>query len=53
MILILSAISLAAGTALSCVLDYFPAQKMTIERCSGVMVIASLALIGGGLPLFR
>ena len=53
MILILSAISLATGTVLSCVLDHFPAQKISMERCSGVMVIASLALIGGGLPLFR
>ncbi|WP_158807334.1 hypothetical protein [Beijerinckia sp. L45] len=53
MILILSAVSLAAGTTLSCVLERFPTQKIAMERCSGLMVVTGLALIGGGLPLFR
>ena len=53
MIFVISAISLVVGTILSCALDRFPVQKLTIERCSGVMVLTGLALIGGGLPLFR
>jgi hypothetical protein len=53
MIFIISAVTLVAGTTLSCAYEHFPARKISIERCSGVMVLAGLVLIGGGLPLFR
>jgi hypothetical protein len=53
MVLVLSAISLVAGTTLSCAFEHFAIQKIAAERFSGVMLLTGLALIGGGLPIFR
>jgi hypothetical protein len=53
MILLMSAASLVTGTMLSCAVDRFPKQHIAVERYSGMMLVAGLALIGSGLPLFR
>jgi hypothetical protein len=53
MILILSVASLAVGTGLTWAPDRFPTQKIGLETCSGLLLVAGLMLIGSGLPLFR
>jgi hypothetical protein len=53
MVIVVSLFSLGSGTALACALDRFPKQSAMIEYCSGLMLVAGLALIGGALPLFR
>jgi hypothetical protein len=53
MVVLVSLFSLGSGTALACALDRFPKQSAMMEYCSGIMLIAGLALIGGALPIFR
>jgi len=53
MLIIMSALSLVGGTLLACGADKLHVDRAMLERCGGLMIILGLALIGGGLPLFR
>lgn len=42
---------LATGAALAWAATKAPAHAAALERCGGVLIVLSLALLGGSLPL--
>jgi hypothetical protein len=42
---------LATGAAIAWAATKFPAHIVALERCGGALIVLSLALIGGTLPL--
>jgi hypothetical protein len=45
----LSAISVTLGAVTACIADRYPQQKDSIEKLSGLLLIAGFALLGYGL----
>jgi hypothetical protein len=44
---------LSLGATLAWAATKVPAQIVALERCGGALIVLSLALLGGSLPLFR
>jgi hypothetical protein len=46
-------LGLSTGAALAWAATKVPAHVVALERCGGALIVLSLALLGGSLPLFR
>jgi hypothetical protein len=44
---------LSTGSALAWAATRVPAHAAVLERCGGALIVLSLALLGGSLPLLR
>jgi hypothetical protein len=44
---------LSSGATLAWAATRFPAHTVALERCGGALIVLSLALLGGSLPLLH
>ena len=44
-------LSFAAGAAIACFAERFPAHVAALETCAGIMLIGGLALTGSAIPV--